>query len=129
MKDNVHTTTSPKRSRDKTLAIRLSGSELYKFNSKFALAHQSGKAEFLMRLLEECPINIIEDIVPLRADLKKLGTNINQIAKVLNSKYYTDDKIDLGILSQLRDISTEISTTINQIKDVIINASIKSGIK
>lgn len=123
MKDNVHTTTSSKRTRDKTLAIRLSNSELYKFNSQFALAHPKGKAEFLMRLLEESPINIIEDIVPLRVDLKRVATNINQIAKALNASFYDDSNIDISLLTQIEKNSTELDNILKQIKEVISNAT------
>lgn len=123
MKEDVRTTAKPNRSRNKTLAIRLSDSELYKFNSQFALAHQKGKAEYLMRLMEECPIKIIEDIVPLRADLKKVATNINQIAKALNVLYYDDSGIDISLISQIKDISIEIDEILKQIKEVINSAS------
>lgn len=124
MKENVHTMAKPNRSRNRTLAIRLSDSELYKFNTQFALAHPKGKAEYLMRLLEECPIQIIEDIVPLRADLKKVATNINQIAKALNASFYDDSNIDISLLSQVRKNSDELNIILEKIKETLNNAII-----
>ena len=115
---SIAQTTPVKRTRDHVLTIRLTEDELQKFNKQFIMSQDKGKAEFIMRLLEESPITIINDIVPLRSDLKKIGTNLNQCARVLNADFYTQ-KIDINMLSHLRDTTKQLNRVLLKISEVI----------
>lgn len=96
------------RRRDETLTVRLTRSEKKAIQEK---AKKSGltMSDYFVKASTEKQINVI-DIKPVLTELKKLGTNINQIARKMNSGFFRPRNFDEVIRQQ--NIITEMLSKI-----------------
>lgn len=87
------------RQRNVKLEIRLSPEEKELFRERFEKSKYPGQADFLMALLAKKPIVVIEDLKTVTTELRRQGTNLNQIARHLNS----GGMLDVEIMAAITD--------------------------
>lgn len=80
--------------RTRQVVLRLSDSELDQLHEK---VKQSGmkQQEYLLRTALDIPIRNTNGLKELLLELKRQGSNLNQIAKALNQRGYVDYNGDL----------------------------------
>ena len=104
------------RQRNKSFTIRLSDDEHNKILDTIQRSKITSQREFFLSMLNTKPIIVIDSIAELLLELKRQGTNLNQIAKVLNESGQFDsyDRVKKvmnecwGIYGNLKDIATEV---------------------
>jgi hypothetical protein len=114
----------PNRKRNQQFAVRISESELSLFERKRSTSGLS-KTDFFIKLLESSVIKVYNfnaTAADIYFELRKIGTNLNQIAYHANA-----GKLPLAE-SQLRDIHAHYSEVMEKLKDFLerplINARI-----
>ena len=85
----------PKRTRPNQLKFFVSDSELEKINKKINKSKMN-KSDYLRTVALGKEIVVIEDFKEFFIEIKKQGTNINQIARILNS----GGTVELGKLEE-----------------------------
>ena len=96
------------RRRNETLTVRLTKSEKRAIQTK---VKKSGltMSDYFVKVSAEKQINII-DVKPVLTELKKLGANINQMARKMNSGFFRPKNFDEVIKNQ--NIITELFSEI-----------------
>lgn len=94
------------RYRDKMIAIRLTEDEVELINKRMKMAGSRNKADFILTCVCQTEINVIDTkpIMAVKAELSRIGNNINQVAKVANtsqSVYYSEV---LALKTQMEDV-------------------------
>jgi len=72
------------RKRNHVVPIRFSDHELSVIDANAKKAHLS-RTEFLVSAGMEKPIVILDDLKPMLAELRRIGNNINQLTRKVNS--------------------------------------------
>ena len=85
----------PKRTRPNQIKFFVSDSELEKINKKINKSKMN-KSDYLRNVALGKEIVVIEDFKEFFIEIKKQGTNINQIARILNS----GGTVELGKLEE-----------------------------
>jgi|GEM_PF-891176 len=70
--------------RNKAITLRMTPEEFSDFKNKLDRAKQKNQTDFILALLSKKPIVVIEDLQPMLKELKRQGSNLNQIARRLN---------------------------------------------
>lgn len=76
--------TKQKRTRSRALTLRLTAEELKRWQKQYVKSQEKNQTDFLMRLLGEKDIVVIEEYTETLVELKRQGNNLNQIARHLN---------------------------------------------
>lgn len=97
------------RSRPKQVIFRLSEGELQLLQRKVEKSGKSQQEYILKSVLDKQIVNT-EDIKELMPELKRIGNNLNQIAKKLNSQGYCD----YGLLTENQKELVEIWQLLKQ---------------
>ena len=100
----------PKRTRPNQIKFFVSDSELEKIDKKIKKSKMT-KSDYLRTLALGKEIVIIEDFKEFFIELKKQGTNINQIARVLNS----DGSVELGKIEEFTEEYKKLNELIGAI--------------
>ena len=90
---------SEKRKRNKTLTVRLTEKE-YTQIRRNAKRAQKSITDYIVAISNEIPITVSEDVKPLIAEMKRIGNNLNQIARKANSRRFFFAKFDSVIEGQ-----------------------------
>ena len=72
------------RKRNKVVPVRFSDHELSVIDANAKKAHMS-RTEFLVSAGMDKPIVILDDLKPMLAELRRIGNNINQLTRKVNS--------------------------------------------
>lgn len=79
---------SVNRTRNKTVTFRMTEEEQKQFlkllRDKIKKTGAKNQTDFLLRILKDKEINVIDALVPMLKELKRQGINLNQIARRLN---------------------------------------------
>ena len=100
----------PKRTRPNQIKFFVSDSELEKIDKKIQKSKMT-KSDYLRNAALGKEIVIIEDFKEFFIELKKQGTNINQIARVLNS----DGSVELGKIEEFTEEYKKLNELIGAI--------------
>ncbi len=73
------------RKRDHQILISMTEKEKKKFDEEYSKTRCKSRADFVMALIDDKPIIVIKDIIPVLAELRYQGNNLNQIAHKLNA--------------------------------------------
>ncbi len=76
----------------KIISIRLNENELQDFTSRAKIA-QMPISSFLKKSAKESIIKPKKDLAPILTELKRIGNNLNQIAKKNNAGFYEIDRL------------------------------------
>ena len=106
------------RYRDKNLTIRLTEDELNTIKTRKKLSGVGNTADYIMTCVCDTPINVIDTkpLMALKTELSRIGTNINQIAKVAN----TSKSIHGSDIAALKSYVDEMRTLINNTFDFCV---------
>lgn len=72
------------RTRNKAVTLRMTVDELAFFQSQFQKSGAKNQTDFLLALLRDKPIIVIDELAPFLAELKRQGNNLNQITRALH---------------------------------------------
>jgi len=70
--------------RNKAVTLRMTQEEFDFFQNQMKRASQKTRTDFFLAVLRKKPIIVIEDLHPMLQELKRQGSNLNQIARKLN---------------------------------------------
>ena len=111
----------PNRKRDKTITIRGTAKEKKKIEQKAEKAGLS-RTEYMIRsALEKKVISFenLEDINKLRIELKKIGNNINQIARKLNQNDTLEQEEKILFIEEIDDLKAQQAMIHRQILELV----------
>lgn len=105
------------RTRNRAITIRLTEKELENLNQKISKSKMS-KQKFFEKLITEKEILVIEDLPKLILELNRIGINLNQLTKKVNSeeKLGVFKKIDLN--KDLKTNSDSLKSILSTLKDI-----------
>ena len=105
------------RTRNKEVKFRLTEKELENLNKKI-LKSKMSKQKFFEKLIDEKEILVIEDLPKLILELNRIGINLNQLTKKVNSeeKLGVFKKIDLN--NDLKTNSDALKSILSTLKDI-----------
>lgn len=105
------------RTRSKEVRLRLTEKEFEALELKIQKSKLS-KQSFLLKLAQEKEILVIEDLPKLILELNRIGINLNQLTKKINSqeKIGFFKKVDLN--KELATNSEALKSILNTIKDI-----------
>lgn len=91
------------RTRPKQIVIRVSEEELEQIKSK---VKQSGKnqQQYIIEALTQKEVVNLDAVKELYPELKRIGNNLNQIAKTLNGKGYYDYRLITQNQKELNEV-------------------------
>ncbi len=72
------------RRRSKSVQCFMTEAEVALFNNAYMKTNCRSRADFILSLLEDKPIIVIDELHPALVELKRQGNNLNQIARALN---------------------------------------------
>ena len=78
------------RTRNKAVTLRFTAEELALFQSQFQKSGAKNQADFLLALLRDKPIIVVDELAPFLAELKRQGNNLNQITRALHEGSATE---------------------------------------
>lgn len=105
-------TKTPNRKRGKQIVVRLSDEEYDRFIEKVEKSNLS-QNEYFIKCVTGKKIIVIEGLKEVLTELKRIGANINQISKNLNSGIFQ------GATEDIRQIRAELSKTTEAIITVL----------
>ncbi|MCQ9628406.1 plasmid mobilization relaxosome protein MobC [Cetobacterium somerae] len=105
------------RTRNKEVKFRLTEKELENLNEKISKSKMS-KQKFFEKLITEKEILVIDDLPKLILELNRIGINLNQLTKKINSeeKLGVFKKIDLN--KDLKTNSDALKSILSTLKDI-----------
>ena len=104
------------KNRTERIFIRVSPTEKKKIEEKAALVNKS-VANYLIDLSETSKVIDTKIIPTLILDIRRVGTNINQIAAVANSQKYVNKPLLLNVI----EYEKEIAGLLRQILEEVYN--------
>lgn len=99
------------RTRNKEVKFRLTEKELENLNEKISKSKMS-KQKFFEKLIDEKEILVIEDLPKLILELNRIGINLNQLTKKINSEE------NLGVLKKI-DLNKDLKTNSDALKSIL----------
>lgn len=74
----------PNRTRNKAVTLRMTEEEYAFFREQMERAKEKNQTDFFLAVLRKKKIIVIDELVPVLAELKRQGNNLNQIARQLH---------------------------------------------
>jgi hypothetical protein len=74
------------RTRGKALSLRMTEDEHRFVLEKMQAAKRKNQTDFFLEVLRDKPIIVVEEIAAVLAELKRQGSNLNQVARSLNER-------------------------------------------
>lgn len=99
------------RTRNRAITIRLTEKELENLNQKISKSKMS-KQKFFEKLIAEKEILVIDELPKLILELNRIGINLNQLTKKVNSGE------NLGFLKKI-DLNKELKTNSDALKSIL----------
>ena len=99
------------RTRNRAITIRLTEKELENLNKKISKSKMS-KQKFFEKLIDEKEILVIEDLPKLILELNRIGINLNQLTKKVNSEE------QLGVFKKI-DLNKDLKTNSDALKSIL----------
>jgi hypothetical protein len=87
------------RKQNKKITIRMTTEQYDEFQKQIALAKMNQNA-FVLKSISNIPINVIDGVIEIHQELKHIGRNINQLAKLCNSDKTTPDSAAVEELTE-----------------------------
>ena len=105
------------RTRNRAVTIRLTEKELENLNEKIEKSKMS-KQKFFEKLIDEKEILVIEDLPKLILELNRIGINLNQLTKKVNTEENLGvfKKVDLN--NDLKSNSEALKSILSTLKDI-----------
>lgn len=72
------------RTRNKQVLIAFTTSEAAKFDGEYLKTRYHSRADFVLALLDEKPVVVVESLTAALVELKRQGNNLNQLVRLLH---------------------------------------------
>ena len=105
-----------KENKTEQLLIRITPTEKKNIQAKAATAHMSVSG-YIVKLSEDKKIIVAEKIPQLLYEFAKIGTNINQVAKIANTQKFVNNEL----LSTVDEKMDELKTLLQKILAELYN--------
>lgn len=76
----------PNRTRNKAVTLRMTEEEYAFFREQMDKAKEKNQTDFFLAVLRKKKIVVIDELVPILAELKRQGNNLNQISRQLHEE-------------------------------------------
>lgn len=104
-----------KRERNVQRLLRFTEAEAVHFEEAYLRSGARSKGQFVLQLLEGRPIIDFTELIPLRRELARQGTNLNQLARVANEMGYLGDELRDAIRKN-NQLKSEIDKIMKEVK-------------
>lgn len=111
-----------KRKRDKLLQIRVTEAEKKKFNAEYSKTRYISRADFILAMIDEKPVVVVENLTPVLAELRRHGNNLNQIAHRINNADYLNSQPMSQLISRWIEAYDKLINIEQEIKNNTIIA-------
>ena len=85
------------RKRNKQLWLGMTEAEQKLFDDEYIKSGCKSRADFVLRLLADKPIVVVTDMTDILTELRRQGTNLNQLARIANTYGYTGEELTAAI--------------------------------
>jgi len=106
----------PNRERDKQLNIRLNEEEV-KVMQKNIKKSKLSQSEYIRKSILQKNIIVIDEIKGLMVELKRVGNNLNQITRMMNSGEIKDSKELTEVKNNLENIWNKVIEALKKVND------------
>jgi hypothetical protein len=106
----------PNRERSKQLNIRLTETEIESLQKKIKKSKLS-QSEYIRKSILEKNIIVIDEIKGLMVELKRVGNNLNQVTRMINTGEVKDSKELEQIKSNLEIVWNEVINALKKVND------------
>lgn len=106
----------PNRERSKQLNIRLTETEIELLQKKIKKSKLS-QSEYIRKSILEKNIIVIDEIKGLMVELKRVGNNLNQVTRMINTGEVKDSKELVQIKSNLETVWNEVINALKKVND------------
>lgn len=104
-----------KRERNVQRLLRFTEAEAAHFEEAYLRSGARSKGQFVLQLLEGRPIIDFTELIPLRRELARQGTNLNQLARVANEMGYLGDELRDAVRKN-NQLKSEIDKIMKEVK-------------
>ena len=102
------------------LLIRVTSTEKKNIQEKALAAHMS-VSSYMIKLSEDKKIIVAEKIPQLLYEISKIGTNINQVAKIANTQKFVNNRLLENITEGMNELQKILSEVYNDDEHTIRN--------
>ena len=74
--------------------------EKKKFDAEYEKTRFSSRADFILAMINDKPVVVVENLTPVLAELRRHGNNLNQIAHRLNNADYLNSQSMSMVISR-----------------------------
>ena len=106
----------PNRERDKQLNIRLNEEEV-KVMQKNIKKSKLSQSEYIRKSILQKNIIVIDEIKELMVELKRVGNNLNQITRMMNSGEIKDSKELKEVKNNLENIWNKVIEALKKVNE------------
>jgi uncharacterized membrane-anchored protein len=106
----------PNRERDKQLNIRLNEEEV-KVMLKNIKKSKLSQSEYIRKSILQKNIIVIDEIKELMVELKRVGNNLNQITRMMNSGEIKDSKEIVEVKNNLENIWNKVIEALKKVNE------------
>jgi len=106
----------PNRERSKQLNIRLTETEIELLQKKIKKSKLS-QSEYIRKSILEKNIIVIDEIKGLMVELKRVGNNLNQVTRMINTGEVKDSKELVQIKNNLEIVWNEVINALKKVND------------
>jgi uncharacterized membrane-anchored protein len=106
----------PNRERDKQLNIRLNEEEV-KVMQKNIKKSKLSQSEYIRKSILQKNIIVIDEIKELMVELKRVGNNLNQITRMMNSGEIKDSKELTEVKNNLENIWNKVIEALKKVNE------------
>lgn len=106
-----------KRKRDKLLQIRMTEAEKKRFDAEYSKTRYVSRADFILAMIDEKPVVVVENLTPVLAELRRHGNNLNQIAHRINNADYLNSQSMSKLISRWIEAYDKLINVEQEIKN------------
>ena len=106
----------PNRERDKQLNIRLNEEEV-KVMQKNIKKSKLSQSEYIRKSILQKNIIVVDEIKDLMVELKRVGNNLNQITRMMNSGEIKDSKELTEVKNNLENIWNKVIEALKKVNE------------
>lgn len=115
------------RTRNKQIWLAFTAAEAAKFDGEYIKTRYRSRADFVLALLDEKPVVVVESLTAALVELKRQGNNLNQIARLLHGGGQLPDEDIAQLTASWIAAYDSLTKLEGRITDALIQGDGKQG--
>lgn len=105
------------RKRNRQIKMAMTDTELKRFDEEYNKTRCKSRTDFVMALLDDKPIIVIKDIIPVLAELRYQGNNLNQIAHKLNATGSINSAAMMDLIKRWAEVYDKLISIVLEVNE------------